>query len=92
MPEIRKTTVATGLLAVLLSCTARADTADALLRVYGGWEKVDAPALAPRQVECSVLPNPATTTRNTPSDNSLVSQGCVASRLPLAALASAPLQ
>lgn len=42
MPEIRKTTIATGLLAVLLFSTARADTADALLRVHGGWEKVDA--------------------------------------------------
>ena len=42
MPEIRKTTIATGLLAVLLFSTARAETADALLRVHGGWEEVDA--------------------------------------------------
>jgi len=42
MPTIRKTTIATGLLAVLFSCAARADAGDALLRVHGGWEKVDA--------------------------------------------------
>lgn len=42
MPEIRKTAIVAGLLAVLLFSMARAETADALLRVHGGWEKVDA--------------------------------------------------
>jgi len=42
MPQLRKTTIATGLLAVLFAGTAWAETADALLRVRGGWEKADA--------------------------------------------------
>ncbi len=41
MSGIQNRTIVAGLLVVLLSSTARADTADALSRVQGGWKEVD---------------------------------------------------